>query len=103
MSTISNSPSTRNGPSFRTMILVGGILPPWLISWDQLVLILRHSGVYFIRPCQYAALEVQKFPEACFLQKLDRIGRALSAAAMDDHLSRTIEFVHAPGEFSERN
>src|SRR5258708_9333967 len=121
MSTSSISPSTRNGPSFRTIILVEAIHPPYLdshccspgLSFEEAsegsdpvffsFLILGHAGIDFVGPCQNPALEVQEFFEAGFLQKLNGVSRAFAAAAMDDHLSRTIQFVHAPREFPERN
>src|SRR5260370_1989626 len=120
MSTSSISPSTRNGPSLRTIILVEAIHPPYLDSHccspglilranegsDPEVfsfLILGHTGVDFVGPCQNPALEVQEFFEAGFLQKLNGVSRAFAAAAIDDHLSRTLQFAHAPWEFPEPN
>jgi hypothetical protein len=58
--------------------------------------ILRHRGIYLVRPGQDSALQIEDFAEAGFAQEIDGFGGTLATAAMRDDLARGIEFVHPP-------
>ena len=97
----------RKGPSLRTVIFVG-ICPPenpvvFFRCEIQVALprasvvrdatarrvsgesVLGHARIYFVRPGQDAALQIQQLLESCGLQEMNGVGGALSAAAVNDH------------------
>src|SRR5580693_3175799 len=62
-----------------------------------------HGGIYLVRPCEDAALQVEDLAETRFTQKVHRLGRTLAAAAMRDDFPRGIQLVHAARQLAERN
>src|SRR5580704_18401148 len=66
-------------------------------------LVLGNRRVNFVGPRKDTTLQVQYLAKACALQKFNRFGRALAAAAMRHNLSRTVEFAGAFGKITERN
>src|ERR1700722_3662326 len=64
-------------------------------------LVLGNRRVNFVGPRKDTTLQVQYLAKACALQKFNRFGRALAAAAMGHNLPRAIEFTGAFGKVTE--
>src|ERR1700675_4645942 len=65
--------------------------------------ILRHAGIYLVRPSENAAFKIENFAEARFAQEIDGFRRTLSAAAMRHNFTRRVQFVNAARQFAERD
>src|ERR1700722_2288330 len=65
--------------------------------------IFRNAGIDFVGPGENSALQVEDFFESGFAQEVDGFGGALAAAAMRDDFARSVELMHAPRNFAERN
>src|SRR3984957_3102970 len=97
-----SSDSTTITSNYR-LFQIRGFLPSTFNRRRLTSSIFRNSRINLVRPREDSALQVQDFAEAGFAQEIDGFSRALTATAVSHDFTRSVELVHAPRQFTERN